>query len=65
MFSLLDKILHICQQLLSEKSNGISGRLISAQWDEFDDSKLNFIRDNKDLFTLRRIDNKYFYKKEK
>ena len=60
-----NKILQICQQLLSKKSNGISGRLISAQWDKFDDSKLDFIRDNKDLFTLRRIDNKYFYKKEK
>jgi len=50
--------------LLSEESDGISGKFISAPWDgwnEIDFQKL--LRDDKDFATLRRIDNKTFYKK--
>ncbi len=51
----------LVQFLLSEKSNGITGKLISAPWDEWH-SKIfqNKIRDEKDFCTLRRIDDKYF-----
>jgi len=47
--------------LISEESNGITGKLISAPWDEWD--SLDYrekLRTNKNLATLRRIDNKFF-----
>ena len=50
--------------LLSEKSNGITGKFISAPWDPWEDkSYRDLLREDKDLATLRRIDNKYFYRK--
>ena len=50
--------------LLSEKSDGISGKFLSAPWDPWEDETFrNNLRNDKDLATLRRIDNKYFYKK--
>jgi len=51
--------------LLSSDSDGISGKFISAPWDPWEDKNyLLNIRKDKDLATLRRIDNKYFMKKE-
>ena len=46
----------LCAYLASEKSNGITGRLISAVWDDWEhlDSQLDQIRGS-DLYTLRRI----------
>jgi len=59
-----EKAADLTVYLLSEESNGITGKFISAPWDnwnEIDFQKL--LRDDKDFATLRRIDNKTFYKK--
>jgi 3-oxoacyl-[acyl-carrier protein] reductase len=50
--------------LLSHASDGITGKFISAPWDPWhteDFQKL--LRNDKDIATLRRIDNKSFFKK--
>ena len=50
--------------LASNLSDGISGKLISAPWDPWEsDGFRNQIKVDKDLGTLRRIDNKTFFKK--
>ena len=50
--------------LLSDESNGITGKFISAPWDSWiDDDFINLIRNDSDFCTLRRIDNKTYYKK--
>ena len=47
--------------LASEESSGISGKLISSIWDSWQEKKFQeLLLNNKDLATLRRIDNKYF-----
>ena len=48
--------------LSSSDSNHITGKIISAKWDKIDDlinNKFNF----KNIFSLRRIDNTFFYEK--
>mgnify|MGYP006422650921 CR=1 FL=1 len=51
--------------LSSEKSDGITGKLISAPWDPWKDEKFqNKLRTEKNIYTLRRIDEKYFYEKK-
>lgn len=59
-----EKAADLCAFLLSEKSNGINGKFISAVWDDWlsEDFK-NLLISDKDFCTLRRIDNKTFYKK--
>ena len=57
----ISRVIDLIQFLLSEKSHKISGKLISAQWDNWED--VNFqkrLRNEKDLCTLRRIDDRYF-----
>ncbi|HEY5042700.1 MAG TPA: SDR family oxidoreductase [Verrucomicrobiae bacterium] len=52
----LEKVLGLVEFLLSEKSNGISGRLISAPWDPW--PELAARRDElmqSDIYTLRRV----------
>jgi len=50
--------------LLSSESDGISGKLISAIWDDWkNESYQKTLRDDVDIETLRRIDNKIFFKK--
>lgn len=50
--------------LASEKSDGITGKLISAPWDPWQNEEFqNLLRIDKDFATLRRIDNKTFFKK--
>ncbi len=50
--------------LLSSDSDGITGKLISAPWDPWQTQEFqNLLRQDKDIATLRRIDNKTFYKK--
>ena len=52
----LDKVLGLVEFLLSEKSNGISGKLLSAPWDPW--PNLAGHRDElaaSDIYTLRRI----------
>ena len=59
-----ENILSLCKLLLSSKSNGLSGKLISAQWDNLNESNVDELKDNNDLYNLRRIDNKFFIKKK-
>ena len=50
--------------LLSKESDGITGKLISAPWDPWQTLEFqNQLRQDRDLATLRRIDNKTFFKK--
>ncbi len=50
--------------LVSDLSNGISGKLISAPWDSWKEENFqSLLRTDKDFATIRRIDNKSFYKK--
>jgi 3-oxoacyl-[acyl-carrier protein] reductase len=47
--------------LLSDAAQGISGRLISAPWDPWEDEAFRArLRDERDLATLRRIDDQFF-----
>lgn len=57
------KIVDLCQFLLSPESNNISGKLISAVWDDWKnkDYRTKLLED-KDFATLRRIDEKYYKK---
>lgn len=48
--------------LASDESDGITGKLISAPWDPWRDEEFrNRLRAERDLATLRRIDDKNFY----
>jgi len=51
-----EKILQLCEFLLSSESDGISGRLISAHWDNWKEwpEHLDELI-NSDLYTVRRI----------
>jgi NAD(P)-dependent dehydrogenase (short-subunit alcohol dehydrogenase family) len=52
----LEKAARLCVYLASEKSDGITGKLISAQWDPWEN--LHEFREqlvNSDVYTLRRI----------
>jgi len=50
--------------LASDASDGISGKLISAPWDPWKtDEFRECLKSDKNLATLRRIDNKYFKEK--
>lgn len=50
--------------LASDLSNGITGKLISAVWDPWKDEGFqNLLKSDKNIASLRRIDNKNFYKK--
>jgi len=49
--------------LLSDDSNGINGKFLSAPWDPWQDKIFQEkLREDNDLATLRRIDEKYFKK---
>lgn len=50
--------------LLSEESDGITGKFISAPWDVWQEKDFqDLLKSDKDFATLRRIDNKTFFKK--
>lgn len=50
--------------LLSAESDGITGKFISAQWDPWRDKTFqDRLRADKDFATIRRIDDKTFFKK--
>ncbi|MFQ5585179.1 MAG: hypothetical protein ACE5GL_12160 [Calditrichia bacterium] len=56
-----DKAASLVAFLLSDKSNGITGKFISAPWDPWENEEFQErLKNNGDLATLRRIDNKYF-----
>ena len=60
----IENILTLCRLLLSSKSDGVTGKLISAQWDNLKESDLDILKNDNDLFNLRRIDEKFFIKKK-
>ena len=50
--------------LLSDDSNGITGKFISAPWDNWEDKEFQeLLKTDKDFATIRRIDNKTYFKK--
>jgi NAD(P)-dependent dehydrogenase (short-subunit alcohol dehydrogenase family) len=50
--------------LCSEESDGITGKLISAKWDAWQTVEFqSILKNEKDAGTLRRIDNKNYFKK--
>lgn len=50
------KLLNLCDFLLTEKSDGITGKVISAEWDKWADWPNNLDQlKNSDLYTLRRM----------
>jgi NAD(P)-dependent dehydrogenase (short-subunit alcohol dehydrogenase family) len=50
--------------LASDDSLGVTGKLISAPWDPWQETSFQqLLRKDKDFATLRRIDNKIFFKK--
>lgn len=50
--------------LLSDDSNGISGKFISAPWDPWETKEFQeLLKTDKDFATIRRIDNKTFFKR--
>ena len=54
----------LCSFLLSSESDDITGKLISAPWDPWrEESFRESLRNDRDLATLRRIDNKHYVKK--
>ncbi|MBN1272850.1 MAG: SDR family oxidoreductase [Candidatus Aminicenantes bacterium] len=50
--------------LLSSQSDGITGKFLSAPWDPWEDRDFQtLLRNDKDFATIRRIDNRIFYKR--
>lgn len=61
-----EKAAELALFLASPLSDGITGKLISAVWDPWQDEAFqNLLRSDKDFATLRRIDGKNFIRKEK
>ena len=50
--------------LLSSESDGITGKFIAVPWDPWAEAEFQKnLREDKDFATIRRIDNKSFFKK--
>lgn len=61
----VENIVNLCFYLLSSESDGISGKIISAIWDDYNNKGfLKRLRTDPDFCTLRRIDLINFDKKE-
>lgn len=61
----VENIVNLCFYLLSSESDGISGKIISAIWDDYNKKGfLKRLRTDPDFCTLRRIDLINFDKKE-
>ena len=59
-----EKAARLTAFLLSSDSNGITGKFISAPWDPWEDVLFQKrLKEDKDFATLRRIDDKTFWKK--
>ncbi len=62
--SSIQKAVNLVVFLLSDESKGITGKLISAQWDPWEQEEwCEQLKTKKNLATLRRIDEKYFSEK--
>jgi 3-oxoacyl-[acyl-carrier protein] reductase len=60
----INKVTDLVTFLCSDLSDGISGKLISAHWDPWDEETfIEKLKNEKDFATLRRIDNKSFFAK--
>lgn len=53
----------LCVYLASEQSNGVTGKLISARWDDWRGIKKTIRRYGDSIYTLRRIDGREYVKK--
>lgn len=59
-----EKAVNLTVFLLSSRSDGITGKFISAVWDLWQDKTFqDILRNDKDFAILRRIDGKSFFKK--
>jgi NAD(P)-dependent dehydrogenase (short-subunit alcohol dehydrogenase family) len=59
-----EKAADLTSFLLSDESNGITGKFISAPWDNWEaESFQELLKTDKDFATIRRIDNKTYFKK--
>jgi NAD(P)-dependent dehydrogenase (short-subunit alcohol dehydrogenase family) len=59
-----EKAANLTVYLLSEASDGVTGKFISAPWDAWEEEAFRErLRIDKDFATLRRIDDKTFFKK--
>ena len=59
-----EKAADLVSYLLSSGSDGITGKFLSAPWDPWKNMEFqDLLRSDDDVAALRRIDNKYFYKK--
>ena len=60
-----DKAAALTIFLLSEDADGITGKFLSAPWDQWEDKIFQErLKEDNDLATLRRIDDKFFFKKD-
>jgi 3-oxoacyl-[acyl-carrier protein] reductase len=58
-----DKAAKLTTFLLSSDSDVITGKFISAPWDQWEDKSFQMrLKKDKDFATLRRIDDKFFFK---
>jgi NAD(P)-dependent dehydrogenase (short-subunit alcohol dehydrogenase family) len=60
----VEKAAELTSFLMSSASDGITGKFISAPWDPWQEASfVNLLKQDKDFATLRRIDNRTFYKR--
>lgn len=61
-----EKAAELTAFLLSHASDGITGKYVSAPWDPWQSADFQMkLKTDKDFGTLRRIDEQFFFKKEK
>ena len=53
----IDKILNLLSFLISKKSDGVTNRIISAQFDNFLKNKLKIKNNKSDIYRYKRLDN--------
>ena len=57
----IDNIVDLCRFLISSESDGISGKLISAIWDDYKSSEfIERVRIDSNFCPLRRIDSRNY-----
>ena len=60
-FDDINKIIELCNYLLSSDSDGISGKIISAIWDDYKNKVfINRLKNDSDFCSLRRVDSTNF-----